>query len=149
MRKHAIGTSTANEVQWMHDTLEISALLTCYATALDTMDWTLYRSVFTSDANARIEYCGRAPILGNPDQASVRLADLLRANRWNLHYITNIDSFVGVDVAHVRAMFFNVSGDDHRQRQVGGVHHCELVRTVDGWKIGHLRTTCRELTSRA
>jgi hypothetical protein len=149
MRKRPIGAIQAEDAQWMHDTLEISGLLTCYATALDTKDWALYRSVFTGDADARIDYCGYAPILGNPDQLSARLADLYPSGTWNLHYITNIDSSVGGDVAHVRAMLFNVSGDDHNQRQVGGVHHCELLRTVDGWKISHLRTTCRELTSRA
>ena len=37
--------------QRVSDELEIAALLSAYARAVDTKDWQLYRSVFTDDAH--------------------------------------------------------------------------------------------------
>jgi 3-phenylpropionate/cinnamic acid dioxygenase small subunit len=40
------------DIQRISDQLEITALLSRYARAVDTKDWTLYRSVFTDDASS-------------------------------------------------------------------------------------------------
>jgi SnoaL-like protein len=121
------------------DELEIAALLTRYARAVDSRDWDLYRSVFTDDAH--IDYS--AEVVQGP------LDDVVEFFRhaWSpmvtmsMHYITNIESEIDGDAAHVRAMFYHptqIKGLDALSI-FGGYYHHELVRTLDGWRSRHLR----------
>jgi hypothetical protein len=59
----------------------------------------------------------------------------------SMHYITNIESQVEGDTAHVRAMFYNpmqLPGMSEMS-YCGGYYHHELVRTPDGWRSRSLR----------
>lgn len=121
------------------DELEIAALLTRYARAVDSRDWDLYRSVFTDDAH--IDYS--AEVVQGP------LDDVVGFFRhaWSpmvtmsMHYITNIESEIDGDAAHVHAMFYHptqIKGLD-APSIFGGYYHHELARTSDGWRSRHLR----------
>ncbi|CAJ1508999.1 nuclear transport factor 2 family protein [[Mycobacterium] holstebronense] len=122
------------------DRLEISALLYRYARAVDTKDWTLYRSVFTEDAV--IDYSSAGAICGTRDEVADWLASGFEAIPMSMHYITNIEvlEYRG-DSAVAQAMFYNpmqlpgMTGLSY----CGGYYHHELVRTGDGWRSAHLR----------
>ncbi|MDY6997234.1 MAG: nuclear transport factor 2 family protein [Actinomycetota bacterium] len=124
------------------DELEIAGLLTTYATAMDTQDWWLYRSVFTDDA--RVDYTSAGAIAGTRDQVADWLCSGLGAAvAMTMHYITNIESDIDGDTATVRAMFYNpmrLTGSAELSYR-GGYHHHELVRTADGWRS---RSLCEE-----
>ena len=67
------------DIQQISDELEITALLNRYARAVDTKDWTLYRSVFTDDAH--IDYSSAGAIAGTATRSptgSVRVSPPFR-----------------------------------------------------------------------
>lgn len=127
------------DAQRVSDELEISALLTRYARAVDTKDWGLYRSVFTEDAH--IDYTSAGAIAGSREEVTDWLAAGFAAIPWTMHYITNIESTIDGDAAAVRAMFYNpmqLPGMSE-QSACGGYYHHELVRTPEGWRSRNLR----------
>lgn len=127
------------DIQHISDQLEINALLTRYAHAVDTKDWDLYRSVFTEDAH--IDYSSAGAIAGSRDEVADWLSRGFATIAMSMHYITNIDSRVEGDTAAVRAMFYNpmrLPGMTELS-YCGGYYHHELVRTPDGWRSRALR----------
>jgi SnoaL-like domain len=127
------------DLQRISDELEIAALLTRYARAVDSKDWDLYRSVFTDDAH--IDYSSAGAIAGSREEVAAWLAQGFGAIPMSMHYITNIDSQIDGDTAQVRAMFYNpmqVLGMTELS-YCGGYYHHELIRTRDGWRSRSLR----------
>ena len=125
--------------QRVSDELEIAALLSAYARAVDTKDWQLYRSVFTDDAH--IDYSADV-FTGSLDGAIEFFAgDFSALVTMSMHYITNIEAEIDADTARVRAMFFNptqIKGVPELS-MFGGYYYHELVRTPGGWRSRHLR----------
>ena len=121
------------------DELEIAALLSRYARAVDTKDWDLYRTVFTDDAH--IDYSANV-FQGSLDGAvDFFSGDFSALVTMSMHYITNIEAEVDGDTARVRAMFYNptrITGLDELS-MFGGYYFHELVRTPDGWRSRALR----------
>ncbi len=121
------------------DELEIAALLSAYARAVDTKDWQLYRSVFTDDAH--IDYSADV-FTGTLDGAIEFFdGDFSALVTMSMHYITNIESEIDGDTARVRAMFYNPTQIKGVVElcMFGGYYHHELVRTPGGWRSRHLR----------
>jgi SnoaL-like domain len=127
------------DAQRISDELEIAALLTRYARAVDTKDWELYRSVFTDDAH--IDYSSAGAAAGTRDEVADWLSQGFATIPMSMHYISNIESRVDGDAAQVRAMFYNpmqLPGMNELS-YCGGYYHHELVRTADGWRSRNLR----------
>ncbi|MDH6197330.1 hypothetical protein M2272_003983 [Mycobacterium frederiksbergense] len=127
------------DAQQLADQLEISALLTRYARAVDSKDWELYRSVFTADA--RIDYSSAGAMVGTREEVVDWFAANFGVIPWSMHYITNIDAQIDGDSASVRAMFYNPMQlpGMAEMSACGGYYHHELVRTPDGWRSRGLR----------
>ncbi|MCG7610047.1 MULTISPECIES: nuclear transport factor 2 family protein [Mycobacterium] len=127
-------------MSWADDQLEIQALLTRYATAVDSKDWERYRSVFTEDA--QIDYSSAGAVVGTRDEVVDWFAANFGVIPWSMHYITNIEILeTDGDTATVRAMFYNpmqLPGMPDMS-VCGGYYHHELVRTADGWRSRSLR----------
>jgi hypothetical protein len=125
--------------QRVSDELEIAALLSAYARAVDTKDWQLYRSVFTDDAH--IDYSADV-FTGSLDGAiEFFYRDFSAMVTMSIHYITNIESEIDGDTAAVRAMFYNPTQINGVPElcMFGGYYHHELTRTPTGWRSRHLR----------
>ncbi|OLT95093.1 nuclear transport factor 2 family protein [Mycobacterium syngnathidarum] len=127
-------------MSWADDQLEIQALLTRYATAVDSKDWERYRSVFTEDA--QIDYSSAGAVVGTRDEVVDWFAANFGVIPWSMHYITNIEILeTDGDTATVRAMFYNpmqLPGMPDMS-VCGGYYDHELVRTPDGWRSRSLR----------
>jgi ketosteroid isomerase-like protein len=126
-------------LQRISDELEIAALLSRYARAVDTKDWALYRSVFTDDAY--VDYSSAGVIAGPRDEVADWLSQAFTAIAMSMHYITNVEIQIEGDTATVRAMFYNpfqLSGMSELSH-CGGYYHHELLRTPDGWRSRSLR----------
>jgi len=128
------------DLQRISDQLEITALLTKYARAVDTKDWELYRSVFTDDAH--IDYSSAGAIAGSREEVADWLAQGFATIPMSMHYITNIEILENTgDTATVRAMFYNpmrLPGMAELS-YCGGYYHHNLVRTAEGWRSRRLR----------
>lgn len=115
--------------------LEIQQQLANYARGVDTSDWTLYRSVFTPDAD--LDYTQSLPLRGTPDDVVAVFEPAFAGIPWAQHYITNVSfDFDGPDRAHVRAMFYNpcqLPFLDEVSHFYGYYDH-EFVKTPNGWK---------------
>jgi uncharacterized protein (TIGR02246 family) len=124
------------------DELDIAALLSRYARAVDTKDWELYRSVFTDDAV--IDYSANGIPAGSREEIVAFMSETFAAGvEMSMHYITNVEVTTDVsgDAATVRAMFYNptkLAGLDDLCF-FGGYYHHEVVRTADGWRSRQLR----------
>ena len=121
------------------DELEIAALLARYASAVDSKDWALYRTVFTDDAY--IDYSADV-FTGTLDDAVEFLGGKFSALvSMSMHYITNVEAEIAGDTAAVRAMFYNPTQIAGMAELCffGGYYHHDLVRTPEGWRSRHLR----------
>jgi 3-phenylpropionate/cinnamic acid dioxygenase small subunit len=125
------------DLQTLADRLEINDLLTRYAHAVDSKDWTLYRSVFTD--GAFIDYESAGGIKGNRETVAKWLEQTMANFPMTQHLISNIDVKLDGDRASVRAMFYNPMGmPNGKTFWCGGFYNHSLVRTADGWKSERL-----------
>ena len=141
MSAGAVNQAQVTDAARVADQLEIAALLTRYARAVDTKDWDLYRSVFTEDAH--IDYSSAGAAVGTRDEVADWFAANFGVIPWTMHYITNVETEFGQDgdTATVRAMFYNPMQlpGMAEMSSCGGYYHHELVRTADGWRSRSLR----------
>lgn len=127
----------------MTDHDEITQLLARYARAVDTKDWDLYRSVFTTDA--RIDYTSAGGESGDLDHVVAWMQKTFDGLvLWSMHYITNIEITVHTyERASVHAAFYNpmefkgIGGPSF----FGGRYYHRLERsaaTANQWRSAHL-----------
>src|SRR3954451_22792964 len=93
------------DLQTISDRIEIADLLSRYAHAVDTKDWTLWRTVFTADA--RIDYRSAGGAEGDRETVAQWLEASLAPFPMTQHFITNIQCMIDGDTARVDAMFYN------------------------------------------
>lgn len=120
------------------DRLEIDAVLTRYAWALDTRQFDGLDDVFTPDAF--VDYTSAGGIKGSYPEVKAWLAKVLPNFHAYQHYVTNRDIQLAGDTATSRAAFYNPMGQAAPDGTVtyffcGGEYHDELVRTDAGWRI--------------
>lgn len=125
------------QLRTLTDRLEITDLLTAYATAVDGRDWERYRSIFTPDAV--IDYSSAGGAVGTPDEMADYLEQVLAQFRATQHMIGNLEVDIDGDTARARAMFHNpMRMADGSVWFTGGWYNHELVRTPDGWRSRRL-----------
>ena len=124
--------------QALTDRIHIRDLLTRYATAVDTRDWDLYRSVFTDDAH--VDYTSAGGIAGGVDEVVDFLDRSLAMFEMTQHLVSNLDIGIDGDSATVKAVFYNpmrLKGGE--TWFTGGWYHHDLERTETGWRSRRLR----------
>ncbi len=128
---------TGTDAATVADRIEIADLLTRYARAVDTRDWTLYRQVFTPSAH--IDYRSAGGIAGDVETVAAWLEQTLAGFDMTQHLISNLEVHVDGDEARVRAMFFNpMRTSDGTRFTCGGWYDHDLVRTDAGWRSRRL-----------
>jgi hypothetical protein len=120
------------------DRIEIDDLITRYATAVDTKDWALYRTVFTDDAV--IDYTSAGGIRGSLGEVVEWLSHALKLFPMTQHLITNRHVVLEGDTASGRSYYYNPLGrpDGKGAMQLlffGGYYNDRFRRTADGWRI--------------
>jgi 3-phenylpropionate/cinnamic acid dioxygenase small subunit len=122
------------------DCFEITALINRYAQAVDSKDWAMYASCFTTDAE--IDYSSAGGARGGVAESTAWLATMLEPISVSQHYITNQVIGVTGDEGTCRAYFFGVVGNQSQSESsliwVGGIYEDVLRRTEAGWRIAEL-----------
>ena len=118
--------------------MAIEDLLTRYAIAVDTRDWELYRTLFTS--RALIDYTSSGGIRGGPDEVTEWLSGALAIFSMSQHLVANRDIHIAGDTATSRSYFYNPMGRTKRDGSlellfVGGYYADTLERSPAGWQI--------------
>jgi len=124
--------------QEIADRIEIDDLITRYATAVDTKDWDLYRTVFTDDAV--IDYTSAGGIRGSLGEVVEWLSHALKLFPMTQHLITNRHVVLDGDTASGRSYYYNPLGrpDGKGGMQLlffGGYYNDRFRRTAEGWRI--------------
>jgi 3-phenylpropionate/cinnamic acid dioxygenase small subunit len=125
-------------LQEISDRLEINDLLTRYTVAIDTKDWKLLDTCFTSDAH--VDYTQSGGTKGAYPEVRAWLEKALSVFPVTVHYISNSTVSLEADRATARTYvwnpmgFQNPDGSMHMFR-VGAYYVDKLVRTDAGWRI--------------
>jgi 3-phenylpropionate/cinnamic acid dioxygenase small subunit len=126
------------DLQALADRLDIEAVLTRYAWALDSKQFDELDDVFTPDAH--IDYTSSGGEAGAYPDVKAWLAKVLPNFPAYQHLVTNKQITVDGDRATSRAEFYNPMVMAKRDGTtsiffVGGEYHDQLVRTPNGWRI--------------
>jgi hypothetical protein len=122
--------------------MAIQQMMTRYAHAVDTKNWTLYRTVFTKDAI--IDYTAAGGAKGDVDAIVKFLSFYFQFFEVTQHMVSNFDiNLDGSSSATMRAMFHNpvimrFVPWPAPFFSVGGWYNAELKLTNAGWKIHRL-----------
>ena len=126
------------DLQTVADRIEINDFFTKYATAVDSKDWAMWRTLFTEDAT--LDYRATGGIEGDRETVGAWLAETLANFPMTQHLIGNVAVELHGDTATVRSMLYNPMGmPDGSTFFCGGWYNHELVRTPEGWKSRMLR----------
>jgi hypothetical protein len=128
---HAEGASFA-------DWHAVDDLLSAYATAVDTKDWDLLRSLFA--AEAVLDYTGSQGPRGSFEEVLPFLQQGLGLFSVTQHFLTNRRIMVNGDRATSTAYLYNPMGRDDgngglQLMVVGGRYTSSYDRTAEGWKF--------------
>lgn len=120
------------------DRLAVSEVLDDYARGIDSKDWDLVVSCFTSDAI--LDYTAFSGPAGTPGQVVEWIAASVTNFAMTQHHITNrhitLDGDEAVCVSELFAPMGMVSGEGKMTMLfTGGAYNDRFVRTADGWKI--------------
>ena len=114
--------------------IEITDFFSRYARAVDTRDWDLYRTLFTTDAH--IDYSSSGGSVGNLEETVSFLSKALDMFEMSQHLVTNIEVLEKEgNKADVLALFNNpmrLKGGEIWF--VGGKYRHELIQSDLGWK---------------
>ena len=122
------------DIQHVVDKIEITDFFSRYARAVDTRDWDLYRTLFTTDAH--IDYSSSGGSVGDLEETVSFLSKALDMFEMSQHLVTNIEVLEKEEnEADVLALFNNpmrLKGGEIWF--VGGRYRHELIRLDAGWK---------------
>jgi hypothetical protein len=127
------------------DEREITALLTRYATGIDTRDWALFETCFTEDARTDYGTFGRW-------SSAVQITAFMRQSHAGLgHTLHRLSNFVIAEReqgatarSYVDALLMPASANGEIHRGIG-YYDDELVKTDQGWKIQGRRFTAVQI----
>ena len=125
----------------VEDRLAVVDLTIAYCWALDTKDWAGLDSVFLPDATAELA----SPLLTGVEAIKARVATALTPLDDSQHMVSNHQ--VTIDDSGDRATCRCYLQAQHVRSDVEGGHNLiiggryedTMVRTADGWRIGHRR----------
>lgn len=125
-------------LQEVSDRMEIQDLLTRYALAIDTKDWTLLDACFV--ANAELDYTATGGRKGPYPELRKWLEEALSPFAVTVHYIGNASVELDGDRARARTYLWNPMGFQKADGELHwftvSAHYVdELTRTGDGWRI--------------
>ena len=121
-------------IEHVVDRIEITDFFSRYARAVDTRDWDLYKTLFTTDAH--IDYSSSGGSVGDLEETVSFLSKALDMFEMSQHLVTNIEVLKKEEnEADVLALFNNpmrLKGGEIWF--VGGKYRHELIRSDSGWK---------------
>ena len=145
---------SAEQLQWLVDRALIVETVYLYATAVDSRDFALYRSIFTDEIDVDFSSYFSSDQGGRPGWvtmpadtwvASVR--GVFAALEATQHSLSNPRVVIEGDVAtceiYVQADHFLANREGDNYHTVGGFYTHTLVRTTAGWRLNRIKLTVR------
>jgi hypothetical protein len=143
--------SSAEQLQWLVDRALIVETVYLYATAVDSRDWKLYRSIFTDviDVDFSSYFQGgepgwvTVPADAWVDSASAPFAALEATQHSLSNPRVTIDGDRATCVVYMQAEHFLANREGDNYHTVGGYYTHTLVRTAAGWRLSQIKLTVR------
>jgi 3-phenylpropionate/cinnamic acid dioxygenase small subunit len=125
-------------IRELSDRRQIDDLLTRYTVAIDTKDWNLLDTCFTSDA--RVDYTTSGGTKGAYPEVRQWLEKALSVFPMTMHFISNSVVEINGDRATARTYVINPMGFPKQDGSlhlftVGAYYNDKLVHTEQGWRI--------------
>lgn len=130
-------TDMERSIRAAADRIELSELLHRYALAIDTAEWEALRQVFLEDASVDFgsvdRYVEGATGVSGIETVLAWFRTVLAPFPDVMHFMSNHVIDLDGDRARVRTYMHVLN------MSMGGVYHCDAVRTPAGWRIRRLR----------
>jgi 3-phenylpropionate/cinnamic acid dioxygenase small subunit len=116
----------------------ITDVLVRYATGIDTRDWALFRTCFTEDVHA--DYGADVGTWNDAgamtEYMTVMHQDIVDSKHMLSNFVIEVEGDTATASTYVHAVLVAVQ-DPLTWFDVVGCYEDRLVRTPDGWRIGH------------
>ncbi|HEV8713982.1 MAG TPA: nuclear transport factor 2 family protein [Candidatus Binatia bacterium] len=141
--------SDQEKLQLLLDRMEITELVQCYATGVDSRDWKLFRSIFTDEIEVWLGSAsvGQAALRKvNADKFTERASRIIGRFAVTQHLLSNHRIEVKDDeatcVVYMQARHFPRQEEASQAVwDIGGYYTHHLARTAAGWKIAKYTLT--------
>jgi len=131
--------SLEQQVQELSDRAAISDVVHRYATALDTHDWGLLRSIFMDELEMDFSSIGiPAGQFGAErwvEDARVLFAGFDATQHLSANHVHEIRGDAATCTSYMRAEHFVLNNEGENYYTMGGYYVTRLLRTPDGWKV--------------
>ena len=137
------------QLQLLLDRMEITELVHCYATGVDSRDWTLFRSIFTDEIEVWLgsASAGEAALRRvNADKFTERVSRIISRFAVTQHLLSNhriaVKGNEATCVVYMQARHFPRQEEANQAVwDIGGYYTHYLARTAAGWKIAKYTLT--------
>jgi len=124
------------------DRAEISDVVLCYATAVDTRDWALYQSIFTEPLTVDFSSWSGDPEVTIPvsewvDLVRKTLSGFDATHHLSSNHVISVSGDSATCVSYMVARHYLVDNGERLMHTIGGYYTNQLIRKADGWKIRH------------
>ena len=128
------------------DRVEISDRVLCYATAVDTRNWALYRSVFTENLTVDFSSWSGEPQKTLPvdewvDQVRRTLSGFDATQHLSSNHVIDMSGDAATCVSYMVALHYLVEGGERLMHSIGGYYTNQLIKTENSWKISRCALT--------
>jgi 3-phenylpropionate/cinnamic acid dioxygenase small subunit len=141
--------SDQEKLQLLLDRMEITELVHCYATGVDSRDWKLFRSIFTDEIEVWLGSASGAPAVlrrVTADRFTERASRIIGRFAVTQHLLSNhrieVKGDAATCVVYMQARHFPRKEEaDPAVWDIGGYYTPHLARTAEGWKIAKYTLT--------
>lgn len=130
---------------WLYDRTLIQETILKYATAADTRDWDLLKSILTEEINMDFTTAGGPAMTLSSDAYVGQVTALIPGFDVTQHQLTNFVIHIQGDTAtttvYMQAQHFVSDGTNQIDRAVGGYYNHTLKKIDGQWKISSLKLT--------
>jgi len=128
------------------DYIEILETVYCYATGIDTRDWSLYRSIFLDEVEMDFSSWDGIPAHRiRADELTANIEVYFAGLDATQHSMTNPRVDIQGDRAtctmYMQAAHFLGESPAAAEFTIGGYYTDQLVKTATGWKLGGVKLT--------
>jgi len=133
-------------IETLRDRAGISDVVLCYATAVDSRDWPLYRSVFTDPLTVDFSSWSGDPEITLPvdewvERVRKTLSGFDATQHLSSNHVVTLSGDRATCVSYMVARHYLVEGGERRMHSIGGHYTNQLIRMADDWKIARCALT--------
>jgi ketosteroid isomerase-like protein len=128
--------------QFLLDRADISELVIRFATAIDSKDWKLFRSIYTDEIEVELSggHFGKGTVKKiSADEFTESVKGIIGGFSATQHLSSNHHIEVSGDnaicISYMQARHFTEGQSSAESFKLGSRHTNTFVRTADGWKI--------------